>query len=414
MKIDRRTALVGAAALPLAGNARARIADDDAYWAGIAAQYDVTRDVIQLEHGNWGMMPRPVAAAYRGLVDRVNRDTSLYARRGMAGDLDAARGAFAASLGAEKNEIAFSRNATEAMKALILGYNRLKPGDAVLIADLDYDSMQALMASLVRSRGVRVVRIALPEPATHQGLIDAYDAAFRADPAIRLALLTHVSHRTGLVLPIAEIVRAARARNVETIVDAAHGIGQLDIDLPGLGADFVGMNLHKWVGAPLGVGALYIKRDRLGDIDPDPAEDPAHAADIRARVHTGTVDFAAQLTVPQAIAFNQAIGAKRRAERLRALRNRWADAVADLPGIQLLTPADPRLHGAITSFRLAGQTSHDQNVALAKRLLDAHRIFTVHRDGVASGSCVRVTPGLMTAMADMDALAAALRALATG
>src|SRR4029079_16615720 len=126
---------------------------------------------------------------------------------------------------------------------LILQYNRLKPGDAVLYADLDYDSMQASMESLARLRGVRVIQIALHEPATRQSLIDTYRAAFDTHPAIRMVLLTHLSHRTGLVLPIAEIVGMARERGIDALVDAAHSVGQLDFHLPDLKADFIGMNL---------------------------------------------------------------------------------------------------------------------------------------------------------------------------
>ncbi len=410
MEIDRRTMLAGTAAAPFAAGpiAAATAADD---WERIAREYDVTREVIQLEHGNWGMMARPVLAAYRATVERVNRDTSFYARRNMVGDVEVARAAMASAMGVPGEEITFTRNATEAMKALILQYNRLKPGDAVLYADLDYDSMQASMDSLAQRRGVRVIKIALPEPATHRSLVDAYAAAFATNPAIRMILLTHVSHRTGLVLPVAEIVGVAREHGIDALVDAAHGVGQLDFRLPDLKADFIGLNLHKWIGAPLGVGALHIRRERLGAIDPDPAESPV-SSDIRARVHPGTVDYAAQLTVPTALAFQATIGGARREARLRALRDRWVHALRDLPQIQILTPEDPRLYGAITAFRLRGRTSHDDNVALAKALLDKHRIFTVHRDGLASGSCVRVTPALATRMSDMDALAAAIRSLA--
>lgn len=407
MEIDRRT-MIGAATIPFvaAPIAAAAAADD---WDRIAAEYDMTRQVIQLEHGNWGMMARPVLAAYRAMVERLNRDTSYYARRTMVGDVEAARAALAGAMGVAVDEITFTRNATEAMKALILQYHQLKPGDAVLYADLDYDSMQTSMESLAARRGVRVVKIALPEPATRGSLIQAYRAAFDADPAIRMVLLTHVSHRTGLVLPVAEIATMARARGIDALVDAAHGVGQLDVRLPDLQADFVGINLHKWFGAPLGVGALYVKRDRIDAIEPDPAE-RADSTDIRARVHTGTVDYAAQLTVPAALAFQAAIGGPAREARLKALRSRWVDAVRDLPNVQILAPDD--LHGAITAFRLRGRTSHEDNVGLAKTLLDRFNIFTVHRDGLASGSCVRVTPALATRIADLDALAAAIRSIA--
>jgi selenocysteine lyase/cysteine desulfurase len=160
------------------------------------------------------------------------------------------------------------------------------------------------------------------------------------------------------------------------------------------------------------VGAIYVRRDRIGVIDPDPAENP-RSTDILTRAHTGTPDYAAQLTVPAALRFQAAIGASKRADRLRALRDRWVRQVVGLPQVQILTPEDPELHGAITSFRLRGRTSHDDNVALAKTLLDRHRIFTVHRDGLASGSCIRVTPALATRMSDCDALAAAIRSLVT-
>lgn len=409
MDIDRRS-MFGLAALPLAAGSVADAAADGE-WDAIAREYDVTREVIQLEHGNWGMMARPVLAAYRALVERVNRDTSYYARRTMNRDLDTVRARLAEALGVAVEEIALTRNATEAMKALILQYNALKPGDAVLYADLDYDSMQASMDSLAARRGVRVIRITLPEPASRETLIAAYDAAFRADPALRLVLLTHVSHRTGLVLPVAEIAALARDRGIETIVDAAHSVGQLDFRLPELGSGLAGLNLHKWIGAPLGVGALYIRRDRIGVIDPDPAE-PATSSDIRARVHTGTIDYAAQLALPAALDFQAAIGAPRRAARLRGLRDRWVRPLRGLPGVQILTPDDPGLYGAITAFRLRGRTSHQDNVALARALLDRHRIFTVHRDGLGSGSCVRVTPALATRMSEVDALVEAVRDLA--
>jgi selenocysteine lyase/cysteine desulfurase len=409
MEIDRRT-LLGAAALPFAmAPIAAAAAGDD--WERIAREYDATREVIQLEHGNWGMMARPVLAAYRTHVERVNRDTSYYARRTMVAEIEVARAHMAEMLGVGLDEVAFTRNATEALKGLILQYNRLKPGDAVLYADLDYDAMQGSMESLAARRGVRVIKIALPEPATRQSLIDTYRAAFQANPAIRMVLLTHLSHRTGLVIPVAEIATMARERGTDCLVDAAHSVGQLDFKLPDLKADFIGINLHKWYGNPLGVGAIYIRRERINAVDPDPAEDPS-STDIKTRVHTGTPDFAAQLTLPDALAFQAAIGPRRRAARLKALRDRWVSQVRDLPQVQVLTPEDPGMHGAITSFRLRGRTSHDDNVALAKALLDRYRIFTVHRDGLASGSCVRVTPALATRMSDVDALAAAIRSLA--
>ena len=262
--INRRTilqgAVAGAAMLPVAALRAAPapapvraggVAGDEAYWAEIAAQYDVTDAVIQLENGNWGMMSRPVLAAYQQMVAKVNRDSSFYARRGMGTDMVAVQDRLAGFLGVERDEIVLTRNATEALKALIGGYNRIRPGQAALYADLDYDSMQASLESAMTRRGARTIRIALPEPATWQNVIDAYAQAFEAHPEIKLVLLTHISHRTGLKIPVLEIVALARVRGIDVIVDAAHSLGQVDFEIAGLGADFVGLNLHKWMGAPI-------------------------------------------------------------------------------------------------------------------------------------------------------------------
>ena len=167
--IDRKAVLAGAAALPMATHVAAALPtsapkgpDDETYWRAVAAQYDVSPGIIQLENGNWGIMARPVMAAFVRNVERVNRDNSYYSRRGFRANLDAIRLQVATALGATPDEIAFARNATEAMRTLIQGYNRLRPGDAVLYADLDYDAMQGYVEGLRATRGVSVVRIALP------------------------------------------------------------------------------------------------------------------------------------------------------------------------------------------------------------------------------------------------------------
>jgi isopenicillin-N epimerase len=412
LMLSRRTLIGVAAAMPLSSRIEAAGADDEGFWRSIASDYGVSSEIIQLENGNWGMMARPVLAAYSRLVEKVNRQTSYYARRGMGADLEAVQSELAREMGVAADEIAFTRNATEALTTLILGYNRLKPGDGVLYADLDYDSMQACMESLRERRGATVTKIALPEPATSASLIAAYQSAFDANPRIKLVLLTHLSHRTGLIIPVRQIAAMARARGIDSIVDAAHSWYQIDFRLSDLDCDFIGLNCHKWLGNPLGVGAMYVRAAALDRIDRHPANEPDIPDNLSARIHTGTVDYAAQLSIPVALAFQRRIGSARRAARLSALRNQWVSKVRDHPGIQVLTPDDPALHGAITSFRLIGRATEAENKLVAKRLLDQYGIFTVHRTGVANGACVRVTPALFSNLHQMDTLAKALLEIA--
>ncbi|NBW06725.1 MAG: aminotransferase class V-fold PLP-dependent enzyme [Caulobacteraceae bacterium] len=415
-EITRRGLLARTAAVPAllsAAPGTAQAGGEDGFWTEIAAEYEVPREVIQLENGNWGAMPRPVQAAYLETVARVNRDTSYYARRGMGQDLANARARLAETLGVPDDEIAFTRNATEALKVLIGGYNRLTPGDAVLYADLDYDSMQDSMKRLALREGAEAVRIALPEPATRSALIDAYAEAFARHPRIRLALLTHVSHRTGLALPVREIVALARERDIDVIVDAAHSWRQLDFSLKDLDCDFVGLNGHKWLTAPLGVGLLHIRKSALPRIDHDLATPPDGPDAIAERVHTGTLNAAAFLSTGAALDFETRLGLQRKSARLRALRDRWVSQTRGIANVEILTPEEPGLCGAITSFRLAGRVSMADNELIARRLLERHRIFTVARDGVDRGACVRVTPGLFNTMEEMDALVAAVTDIAS-
>ena len=115
---------------------------------------------------------------------------------------------------------------------------------------------------------------------------------------------------------------------------------------------------------------------------------------IYHRIHTGTTNFATFLTLKDALDFHELVGPARKAARVAYLRDLWAEEMRDDDRIEILTPPDRRLHAAITSFRFRDVTSVEDNKAIVKALVDKHRIFTVHRDGVANGACVRVTPTL--------------------
>ncbi len=417
--MDRRTFL-GAAALSLgATGAGAQTLtspdkpDNEAAWQAIAQAYPARpgNGVINLEFGAFGQMPKVVQAAFDTYARQVNAEGAYFTRRGFFPYYRGLRQRIAAMLNADPLEIAITRNATESMLSLIGGYARLKAGDAVLMSDHDYDSMQTGLAWLKARRGVDVIVINLPQPATWQNLIDTYDQALKTHPNVRMMLLTHVCHRNGLRLPVREIVAAARARGVDVLVDSAHAWGQGAVDVKAGGFDFAGFNLHKWLGAPLGVGAVYIRRDRIADIEPYMGQVESAADPISSRVHTGTVNFAAQMAACDALDFHKSLGSDVCGARFKYLRDLWAIPARALGSVEILTPDDPRLCAGMTSFRLKGQTSPEANAALAKRLLDEAGIFTVMRTDLASGACVRVTPGYSTTPQDMAALSAALRRL---
>ena len=382
-------------------------------WKGLAQHYDLDPSIVNLENAYYGVMARPVLDDYKRNIDYLNRHNSWYLRR----DFDrqgseAIRALVAQHAGVPVSEIAMTRGATESLQNLIANYRLLKPGDTVIYGNLDYGSMQYAMEDLAQRHGATVAVVTIPEPASRQRVIDAYEQALQRQPRTRLLLLTHISHRTGLVTPVAEIVRMAKRRNVDVIVDIAQSWGQLDFKIPDLGADFVGANLHKWIGAPLGTGFLYIAQARLQDIGIQLGNREHPASDIRARVLSGTFDAAAFMTIPAALRFHGQVGLAARSAGLRALRDYWVQRVRDLPAVEILTPDDAESTGAVTSLRLRGRTSFDDNAALSKRLADEYKILTVPRDGPAGGSCVRVTPSYYTTTAQLDKLVAAMHTIA--
>ncbi|ACT60382.1 aminotransferase class V-fold PLP-dependent enzyme [Hirschia baltica] len=384
------------------------LAKDEAFWAHIASQYDMKPDIINVENGNWGVMSRPVLNAYIAHTERVNRDNSFFSRREFYGELRPILENLATRLDVSTSELAITRGATEALFNIINGFNKLQAGDGVMIADLDYDSVRDAMRNIAKQNRCELIELTLPEPASFDAIITHYTQALENHPNTKLLLLTHISHRTGLAIPVREITQIAQARGVRVVVDAAHSWGQMDFTLSDLGADFVGLNLHKWIGAPIGVGLMYIREDRLAEVSPNICASDGEQDKIYGRVHTGTSNFAAILTVPDALAFHDMIGPKNKEARLKYLRSLWVDACKDNSRIQILTPEDNRLHAGITSFRLKDITSTTGNKALAEHLLKEHNVFCVHRNGIASGSCIRITPNVYNSPADMSLTAKAV------
>ncbi len=381
----------------------------------LPSHFDVEPGIHNLEAGYWSMMPRAVAQTYARHNAAVNSANAIWARNVLPGGAGwtsanrAAQAAIARQMGCLPDEIAVTRSGADALQMLITNYKPLKPGDAVIHCDLDYDVMIAAMGWLGTHRGAKVVKFAMPEPATTANILSAYEDVLKHTPDAKLLLVTQVSNRTGLVTPVREIVAMARARGVDTIVDAAHGVACLDFQLEDLGADFVGWSVHKWTSAPLGTGAMYIRKSRLADID-IAFGNTLPGDDINARVPAGTVNFPAVLTIPTAVDFHFAVGGAQKEKHMRALRDRWVNAVHDLPNVEICVPDDPARYCAITSFRLKGMVTDQEAQRLQRRLFERYRIHTVWRTGIRNGPVIRVTPGLYSANADVDALAVALRA----
>ena len=388
------------------------LARDEAFWIEVGRYYDRTEGITNLEHGYWGKMAKPVQAAYSEALNRVNSQNSFYARREYDADEAAVTHRIADAMGVLPDEIVITRNATEAAHNLIRQYRGLGSGDAVLLADVDYPEFKTHMHWLKASRGVQVVEIDLPQRTNQADVLAQYLEAFAQHPNLKLMLLTHVSNQHGLVVPVAEITREARRRGIDVICDAAQSWGLLNFNVNDLGPDWVAFNLHKWIGAPLGTGALFMRRGTLAKVATYPGEEDADNTRVAARVHPGTFDFAARLAIPAALDFHLAVGAANKEARLRYLRSLWTDAAMQLPQLEVLGGLDKASWSGIGSFRLRGKNSLADANLLQQRLEQEFGLFSVVRKGLASGCCVRITPQVFNTPDEIAKLVDALRQLA--
>ncbi len=388
------------------------IARDEAFWRTVANNFDVTDKITNLENGYWGIMSTPVLQEYQRLSAWVNRENTNFARWDLGETYVGLRKQVAEFLNVDTDEIALTRGATEALQALIGGYNRLSPGDTVLYADLDYSEMKTAMRWLADRRGAVPVKVNFPEPTkdrqlTEQDILTFYERSLNANPRTKLLLLTHLNNWTGLIIPVTKIAAMAKDRGIDVILDAAHSVGQVDFDIKQLGCDFVGVNLHKWVGAPLGCGVIYINKDRVGDIDTYMAKSP-ESNKVTARIDTGTVNMAAHMAIPKTLEFHNQIGTANKEARLRYLRSIWVEKARSMKGVIVLTPDDPTMVAGLTSFRLDGVTTTEENNALMKRLATEFGVLTTRRTGPSAGDCIRVTPSFYNSPDDIHKLVEAL------
>jgi selenocysteine lyase/cysteine desulfurase len=405
----------GAAAslpVPPTGAAPAALARDEAFWREVATHYDRTEGILNLEHGYWGKMSRSVQSTYLDALRMVNAQNSFYARKDYADDEAEATRRVAAALGAQEDEIVITRNATEAAHNLIRQYRGLGQGDAVLLADIDYPGFKSHMQWLAEGRGVRVVEIEIPTWANQAEILALYLDAFDANPDLKMMLVTHVSNQQGLVVPVAQITAEAKQRGIDVICDAAQSWGLLDFEVTDLGPDWVAFNLHKWIGAPVGTGAMYMRRGTLGKVAPYPGEEDPENTKVAARVHPGTFNFAARLAIPAALDFHEAVGSANKEARLRYLRSLWSDEAINMGHLEVLGGSDEASWTGIGSFRLVGKTTIDDAIALQQRLENDFGIFSVVRKGLASGGCVRITPQVFNTPDEIGQLVDALNGLA--
>jgi isopenicillin-N epimerase len=335
--------------------------------------------VIYLNHGSFGACPDPVLAVQRELRDRLERQPVAFYERELPARLDDARARVGAFLGADPAGLAFVPNATTGANAVLRSL-RFDPGDELLTDDHEYNAILTTLQAVAAREGARVVVAPVPFPIS--GPDAAFDAILAAvTPRTRLAVLSHVTSPTALVLPIERLVRELDARGIDTLVDGAHAPGMVPLALDELGAAYYTGNGHKWLCGPKGSAFLWVRADRRGRIRPTVTSHGANDPRVdqsRYRLEfdwMGTSDPTAALSLPAAIDWMAAqvpggwpaIMAANHAAALDA-RDRVASTLGVAP------PAPDAMLGSMASLPIPGLTSDAEAVALHETLIDEDRI----------------------------------------
>lgn len=383
------------------------LAQDDQTWTLLRTGYGLP-GFIQLESGYFSMMSNRVLEAYIRHIRDKNRDASFYFRStAFERDQVRVRRSLAELAGCTPEELIVTRNTTESLDTVISGQNWAE-GDEAVMASSDYQAMLHQFDLMEKRYRIKKTIVSLPlNPASDDEIVDLYAGAIT--PRTKLLMVCHVVNITGQVLPVKKIAEMARARNVAVMVDGAHAFAQLQYSIADLNVDYYGASLHKWLGAPLGAGILYVRKERIADLWPLYGENNFPNDDIRKLNHRGTHPVATDLAIEDAISAYRLIGLDKKEARLRWLQKYWTDQVRSTPRISLLTPAAPERTCAIATVSVEGYTPTE----LKDQLYNNHRIFTVAIEREEAGvRGVRVTPHLYTTQQELDKLVEALKALA--
>ncbi|WP_341226620.1 aminotransferase class V-fold PLP-dependent enzyme [uncultured Arcticibacterium sp.] len=381
------------------------LAEDEDFWSFIKQSYTVSPQIINLNNGGVSPSPKPVQDSLERLNHYANECPSYYMWGIMDQGREPLRENIAKFAGVSPEEIAFNRNTTEALDTIILGMP-LEKGDEVILCEYDYPNMLNAWRQREMRDGIVLKWIDLKLPSDNKkALTQPYlDAITKRTKAIHV---THMINYNGQIMPVKEISDEAHKKGIEVVCDGAHTFAHIDFEIPDLGCDYFGTSLHKWLGAPIGNGLLWMKKEKIADVyplfpNPDPKTD-----NIRKFENLGTRSFMIEQSIGEALNFQYALGNERKEARLRYLRDYWAkNALAISDRVSIQTSLSKEFSCALAVVGIEGLMGRE----IAKTLFDKYKIHTTQRTKIdINGS--RVTPHVYTSINDLDRLLTGIKYL---
>jgi isopenicillin-N epimerase len=394
-----------AASHAAAGTSPADLASDETYWREIQSAFTLDRTITNLNNGGCCPSPRVVHEALKRYLDISNQAPVYHMWQVLEPNIESVRRELAREAGCDIEEMAITRNASEALQIAQLGID-LQPGDEVLTTNQDYGRMLDTWEQRVRRDRIVLNKIAFPVPPPSQAdLVARFEKAIT--PRTKVLHFCHITNLTGHIFPVRQIADLARARGIITIVDGAHAFGHFPFAIRDLNCDYYGTSLHKWLLAPIGTGFLYVRADRVAKTWPLQPAAASRTENIRKFEEIGTHPAANHNAIAEALVFHQGIGIERRIARMIYLRNRWIDQVKSDPKIRIHTSLREGESGAIGTVQIVGMKTPEASAKLWERWrIIATPIVHAEYEGL------RVTPNVYTTLEEVDTFASAIKTLA--
>ncbi len=327
-------------------------APDGVYWEEIRGLYGFEDRFIMMNNGTLGPMPKPVFNTLTRTF-RVQMTNPYDGYNYLPTFRESVRRKLAAFVNASPDEIALTSNTTEGINLVVNGLD-MKEGDEVLVTSLEHPGHINPWRLKEKRAGIKITQVPMPLfPRNPQEIVDAFAAAIT--PRTRIISISHTVFITGLIMPLKELSRLAHDKGLLILADSAHGLGMLDLDMKELGIDFFMSSPYKWLGAPTGVGLLYVRKEALDGVWPTIVSSGWDSTKGAAKLDPqGQRSDALLFALDEAMNFQNRIGRSRIERRIKVLAGHLKQELAKIPGVKLHTPVDPYLSAGLTAFSMVG------------------------------------------------------------